>query len=119
MKPVAQIRRIEDKIDRYESIVIWCPGCQLARPDGTTHGGLHMLPISGDSTKRPTWNWNGNLESVTLTPSILTKINRADGVVICHSFLTNGVWNFLADSTHELSGKNVPMVELPDWVVRG
>lgn len=30
----------------------------------------------------------------------------------CHSFLKNGMWQFLNDSAHELAGKTVPMVPL-------
>lgn len=36
----------------------------------------------------------------------------------CHSFLRKGVWEFLDDSTaHRLRGM-VPMVPLPNWLVR-
>jgi len=33
----------------------------------------------------------------------------------CHSFLRNGVWQFLPDSAHPLSGQNVSMEPIPDW----
>lgn len=36
----------------------------------------------------------------------------------CHSFLRNGVWEFLSDSAHHLAGQNVPLEPLPDWEVR-
>lgn len=35
----------------------------------------------------------------------------------CHSFIKNGVWEFLGDSAHDLKGKHVPMEPLPDWAV--
>lgn len=35
----------------------------------------------------------------------------------CHSFLRNGVWEFLGDSAHELANQKVPMVPLPNWLV--
>jgi hypothetical protein len=34
----------------------------------------------------------------------------------CHSFLKNGVWEFLGDCAHPLAGQNVPMMPLPDWL---
>jgi hypothetical protein len=36
----------------------------------------------------------------------------------CHSFLHNGVWQFLSDCAHELAGQNVPMVPLPDYLMK-
>lgn len=33
----------------------------------------------------------------------------------CHSYLRDGVWDFLGDSAHQVRGK-VPMVPLPDWL---
>jgi hypothetical protein len=36
----------------------------------------------------------------------------------CHSFLTNGQWQFLGDSAHKLAGQTVPAVPLPDWMVK-
>lgn len=36
----------------------------------------------------------------------------------CHSFLRNGVWEFLGDSAHRLAGQRVPVEPLPDWYLR-
>lgn len=36
--------------------------------------------------------------------------------ITCHSFLRNGVWQFLPDSTHQLAGQNFDMVPLPVWL---
>lgn len=33
----------------------------------------------------------------------------------CHSFITNGTWNFLDDCAHSLRGHH-PLVPLPDWI---
>lgn len=108
---LAQIVTVGAPGDTYRSIHLWCPGC--ASLDGDW--GLNMLPIDGDSSKRPVWGWNGDLVAVTLTPSILTRV---PGVFTCHSFLEAGVWRFLGDCTHALAGQSVPMVPLPDWAVR-
>src|SRR5215207_11050953 len=110
---VALVKTIKDHDEIYQAILIWCPGCSETHEDGSLRGGLHMLPISGDSTKRPTWIWNGDLEKVLLSPSILSR--HMD--IVCHSFVQNGMWEFLSDSTHKLSGQKVPMVDLPDWLL--
>jgi hypothetical protein len=34
----------------------------------------------------------------------------------CHSFVKNGMIQYLDDCDHELKGKTVPMVPVPDWL---
>lgn len=93
----------------------WCPGCKE----------MHTLPDS--------WQFNGNVNSPTFTPSFLHsglktikdengawtgEWEMKDGKPIkdvCHYILTNGVMNFCGDCTHELSGKSVPLPELPKY----
>jgi hypothetical protein len=118
MNPVAMIRHVIDGDDRYDHILVWCPGCQYER-DGRMVAGLHALPVTGDSSKHPVWTWNGDLVNVTLEPSILTHMKRGEQQTefVCHSFLRNGQWQFLGDCTHALAGQTVAMVPLPDWVV--
>lgn len=121
MNPVALLRTVKDGDATYEAIVLWCPGCQYER-DGAMHGGLHMLPVvrggQGGNEPRATWGWNGDLVNVGLEPSILTHMGRGEQDFTCHSFLRNGQWQFLGDCTHALANQTVPMVPLPDWVVR-
>jgi Family of unknown function (DUF6527) len=118
-RPVAQIRRINDHGDRYQAIVLWCPGCEYTdEEDGKKYGGLHMLPVTGTGQKRPVWGWNGDLEKVTLNPSILTHYGTDGEQFTCHSFLRDGQWQFLGDCTHALAGQTVPMLPLPAWVTR-
>lgn len=118
MNPVAQIIKVKDGEDRYHALMIWCPGCEYTDSDGHKFGGLHMLPVSGDASKRPTWDWNKDLVVVTLNPSILTKTTRDQNEFVCHSLLQEGRWQFLSDCTHELANQTVEMVPLPDWVTR-
>lgn len=121
-----QLRSINDHGLVYTSLVFVCPGCVAGGPEG--YDGLHMLPVSFDvnfhdgelivpvdmkSIKKPFWDWDGNLEAPTLSPSILS-----DGYCRCHSFLKAGFFQFLDDSTHPLAGQNVPIPDLPEWVVK-
>lgn len=116
--PVAIVRGVIAGDNRYDAIMLWCPGCQYLDDEEGVHGGLHMLPVTGDKEKRPTWDWNGDLVFVTLNPSILTRMKRDEKEFVCHSFLKYGQWQFLGDCTHSLANQTVPMVPLPDWVVR-
>lgn len=104
-----------------DRIYVWCPGCALAKSDieRSTGSGLHGLPIRGTPGAGETsWNWNGDLELVTLDPSILTRYPYGDSELVCHSYVRNGQWQFLTDCSHALAGQTVDMVDLPDWVTR-
>lgn len=35
----------------------------------------------------------------------------------CHSFIRNGMWEFLGDCAHKLASQTVPMVPVPDWLM--
>jgi len=76
-----------------------CPGCG--------HG--HSFRVNGDAT-RPQWKWNGSLDKPTFTPSLLCNQHHPESR--CHSFVTDGRIQFLADCWHSLAGQTV---ELPDW----
>lgn len=83
-------------VDGWE---IWCPGCD----DG------HAVDA--------TWAFNGDLERPTFEPSILVQWGRVAGQDLrCHSFLRDGVWEFLSDSTHALTGQRVPVVDHPKTI---
>lgn len=112
MNPLAYVTKVRDHGDEYEAVVIWCPAPMRSSIQGEC--GLHILPISGDASKRPVWEFDGNLEAPTIRASILTRggENR-----VCHSFVTAGRWEFLGDCTHALAGQTVPMVSLPDWAM--
>ena len=94
-----------------------CPGC----------GCCHGIPVDGSRG----WGWNGDVDSPTIMPSILTRftlwgprkvplehydgdgrdcVEGAEGV--CHSFVTDGRIQFLSDCNHTLAGQTV---DLPDW----
>lgn len=99
-------------------LILRCPGCE----------DNHQVHVGR-------WSWNGDLEKVTLSPSLLVRaiqwdterhdretfkrrIERHPEVpagehTVCHSFVTDGRIQFLGDSTHVLSGQTV---DLPEWV---
>jgi hypothetical protein len=92
----------------WRTVWMWCPGCDHAKG----------IPVPGEDgalpPEGPHWEWNGSLTSPSLTPSIL---QHASGrMPQCHSYLTDGQWQFLSDCTHELASQTVPMVPLPDWL---
>lgn len=105
----AMIRHVDDHEKKYDALAFVCPGC--VKMNGGS--GLHLLPVNTEVTS-PAWTWDGDLEHPTLNPSILTGKGSPH---ICHSFLQNGVFEFLPDCTHELAGKKAELPDLPDWFV--
>ena len=98
----------------------WCPGCEAE-----TGFGLHGIAINPNKQGNGAgWDFSGTLECPTYAPSQKTegaKKNPNGGEPIptcCHTFIRNGVIEFLGDCTHALKGQKVPMVPLPDWFVK-
>jgi hypothetical protein len=85
-----------------DALVFYCPGCE----------NPHTITITGNGS----WSFDGNYNSPTISPSILSTGQDESGKTICHSFLKNGVLQFLDDCTHALKGQSVPLPELPDWL---
>lgn len=110
----ATLRWVTDKAVRYQALMFVCPGCEAMKSRGTG-SGLHMLPVN-TTEKSPSWTFDGNLERPTLSPSILTRYPIGEKTEICHSFLRNGVFEFLNDCTHPLAGQKVEIPDLYDWV---
>jgi len=99
--------------------IVDCPGC----------GWGHHLPYKGgqyatDHPNQPSWEWNGDEEKPTISPSVLAHgwEEKMDPEVQkkypwvkakkdrCHFFLTDGVFQFLDDCEHHLAGQSVPFV---------
>jgi hypothetical protein len=117
---VSKVLRDKD----YDCWKFFCPGCEV------THNFY-------DS-----WKFNGDLDRPTVEPSIKVEYCRyppvdlstgdfargADGEylldehgmlrgakkMVCHSFIRDGLIQFLADCTHELAGKIVPLTDVPN-----
>lgn len=78
-------------------IAFWCPGCDQA----------HTVRIPPTENA---WGFNGNLEKPTFTPSI----SIFQPPVRCHSYIQDGMIQYLTDCSHKLSGMSV---ELPGFPV--
>jgi len=79
--------------------MFFCPGCK----EPHSYFTVKLKPES------PVWNFNGNLESPTFSPSLIYRHLR-----LCHLFLTDGQLHFLADCHHELKSTTVPLAEWPE-----
>lgn len=68
--PMAMLRSIHnDKGPLWDEVRTWCPACEISHP--------FRIKVHQPEEKRsdgqpwPTWDWDGNLESPTFSPSML------------------------------------------------
>ena len=104
-------------------LTYWCQGCEEP----------HMISY-GDKG----WQWNGNADLPTFSPSVLvTGGHYAIGwkgpdcwcnfserypdqepvsfkCIRCHTFIRDGMVQFLSDCTHQYAGQTLPLPDLPD-----
>ena len=82
-----------------EGWVFHCPGCDCG----------HVFYTTGPIT----WEFNGNLESPSFTPSLLnTCENHPDPKQRrCHLVMTEGKIHYCPDCSHDLVGQ---IIDLPD-----
>lgn len=81
----------------------WCPGCD----------GLHAFWTKGGPVvngHEQNWTFNGDGDKPTIFPSLDVGKNLPNHH--CHSWIKDGMIEFLSDSYHSLKGKTVP---IPDW----
>ena len=104
--------------ERIVLIGALCPACGIEhnlRVDAEYWADDHRRAVARGYTgpeKKP-WIFNGDYQRPTFSPSILANKDRHDpDRPLCHSFLENGHWRFLADCTHDLAGQTVPMIPL-------
>jgi len=113
---MAKAKTVEDRDGRFYGIRFNCPGCM--DEDFT---GAHILPVnwtppgreqSPHNAGQAHWEFNGDMERPTFSPSILSRMTRRDVPFVCHSFIRDGQVEFLSDCTHALAGKTVPLPDL-------
>lgn len=75
-------------------LVFHCPGCNE----------IHVIDAR--------WTFNGNLDKPRISPSLLIRYPYAGENRVCHSFIVDGMIEYLSDCTHELAGEKV---EIPDF----
>ncbi len=112
--------------EESEGFTYWCQGCK------SHHTVCTMSKVGG-----AVWGFNGNHDKPTFTPSVLVTSghylshhkpgdscwctyaaehpDEADVFKCqrCHTFITDGMVQFLGDCTHELAGQTLPLPNLP------
>ncbi|MGB3290916.1 MAG: DUF6527 family protein [Burkholderiaceae bacterium] len=110
MSRLSSVLRSSDDGHGGQRLTFLCPGCD----------DYHSIAIG--SGPGPRWDYNGNPEKPTFTPSVkVTYPANPDAdddfkewrtERVCHSFVRDGRIQFLGDCTHALAGQTV---DLPEW----
>lgn len=80
-------------------LFFYCQGCGFDHAIGK---GIHKF--------------NDNYEKPTFSSSVLVTNPKKDR--ICHSFIKDGMIQYLGDCTHDLASKTVKLERNPTWVSR-
>lgn len=76
-------------------LAAYCPGCEC----------YHIF-------ESQRWQFNGDFDKPSFMPSMVVTVHDPEGEIPderCHSFITDGVWRYLSDTTHPLRGEMVPL----------
>lgn len=91
--------------NRPGEFIFQCPGCD----------SLHMTwtALPNDLTGAK-WQFNGDVNRPTISPSLLVRWDYGPEKTkhVCHSFIKDGMIQFLSDCTHALAGQTV---EIPEF----
>lgn len=82
-----------------------CPGC------GCKHG-VYTTPSKFNNT---VWSFNGDVNKPTVVPSIKVTHSphpTAQKLHICHSYIKDGMIQYLADCTHPLANQIISLPEI-------
>ncbi|HZK68567.1 MAG TPA: DUF6527 family protein [Paludibacter sp.] len=110
---MAKIKRYTELDGGYQcELGFMCPGCNSKH---FINDALTQIP---NLPPNHIWTFNGDFDKPTVRDSVLTRIyvkNNASGKYDieanrCHSYITDGMIEFLSDCHHLLAGQ---IVELP------
>jgi hypothetical protein len=91
--------------DSYYVIVFYCPAC----------GRCHPYSLGEPKQGRPVWNFNGNWESPTFTPSL--RVLHPYGATECHVNITDGYIYYHSDCPHSYANKVVPLQDITEEIL--
>jgi hypothetical protein len=107
---VKRARPVED-LGKIVGYLVGCPACCADK-----RGCAHMFSVRmGDGS--PGWDFNGDLENPTFSPSMLARSDYGEERMphVCHSFVRDGRIQYLSDCTHSMAGQTVDLPDLEEW----
>lgn len=105
------LRSGENPISGGRRLIFYCPACKFT----------HSVNVEGHSG--PQWTFNGNNDKPTFSPSVKVSWSEPSNTEyefddrskdiqkVCHFFVRDGKIEYCSDSTHDLKGKTVDMIQ--------
>ena len=86
---------------------------EAVKADGTHRGWIVDCRACGSHLYDGRWTFNGDRERPTFRASMLTRLDPRPGnshpAQVCHSYVTDGRIEYLADCSHEWKGQTLDM----------
>lgn len=101
-------RKLYTNQDDPNEMLFHCPGCKYG------HGIRSAPPKNPDYPNQAVWTFNGDLEKPTFSPSYLTGTKNFTERR-CHSYIKDGMIEFLSDCWHPLAGQTVELPDINGW----
>jgi hypothetical protein len=99
---MAKLYKISDWQPGLADVYFHCPGCKCD----------HGVWTQKTEMNSAVWDFNGDMDKPTFSPSIKVTYPHEGITDICHSFIKDGMIQFLGDCTHELAGQTIEMEEI-------
>lgn len=95
-----KLRDLNDQDGNYSGVVWYCPACR-------EHHFIRTVTAQGQHC----WNFDGNRDSPTFTPSQRITWNQGGVDHTCHYTITKGKVLYHSDCSHDHVGREI---DLPD-----
>ncbi len=110
----AKVQPVSSQAGKLVGYSFFCEGCE----------GYHMVytepwtkTYPGPPVPGPVWEFNGDLERPTFSPSLLVYEGKHEDTgeihqPLCHTFVRDGQVEFLNDCGHKLAGQTRPLLDV-------
>lgn len=96
MKKLETVVNIDKSVYGY---AVYCPGCNQ----------VHVIATSGHIA----WTFNNDMEKPAFQPSLMVNRDLSNPTAPrCHSYITEGKFQYLDDCTHALANQTI---EIPEF----
>ena len=88
--------------ENYPAWTFECPGCKCN----------HYITTERPKGGKPVWEFNGDVDKPTFSPSIRVEWEHKNKKFTCHFNITNGKIRFRSDCTHSLKNQYIDLPEI-------
>jgi len=100
-----KLYEVKDGQGNIFAYMFFCPGCECGHSFHVARAKDKDGNDPDPGHKHPIWQFNGDMEKPTFSPSLLYPDRR------CHLFLRDGKIQFLGDCTHKFANVTLDLPE--------